>query len=194
MRSRTKTTLELAGGFLLRLGIQPLAVTLAGVVGHMLAAASVAQGDFLVAGIFLVFVAPFDALDGAMARLKGEASRLGAFIDSVADRYAELILYGGLLIFYQRTDNQLIMTLVFVAAAGSVLVSYTRARAEGLGFEVRIGILTRFERYLVLIPSFLIGIPELGIGVVAVLTNITALQRILEVRKLSRNYKIEGDT
>jgi CDP-diacylglycerol--glycerol-3-phosphate 3-phosphatidyltransferase len=76
--------------------------------------------------------------------------------------------------------------LVFVAAVGSVMVSYTRARAEALGFTAKVGILTRMERYIVLIPSILLGYPHIGLGIVAVLANITALQRILFVRRQAR--------
>jgi CDP-diacylglycerol--glycerol-3-phosphate 3-phosphatidyltransferase len=162
-------------------------------LGHILASAFVVQGRFFAAGIVLLVFAPFDAIDGSMARLSGTASKLGAYVDSVVDRYAELVLFAGLLIYYAKADEQLMQLLVFGAAAGSVLVSYTRARAEGLGFEIRIGLATRLERYLILIPSLLLGFPHIGVGLVAILANFTALQRILEVRKLSRNHKLEGD-
>jgi CDP-diacylglycerol--glycerol-3-phosphate 3-phosphatidyltransferase len=75
---------------------------------------------------------------------------------------------------------------VFAAAAGSVLVSYTKARAESVGFEAKVGILTRFERYLVLVPSLILGFPRIGVWVIAVLANLTALQRIYHVRRQAR--------
>jgi CDP-diacylglycerol--glycerol-3-phosphate 3-phosphatidyltransferase len=129
---------------------------------------------------------PLDALDGTMARLRGEASDFGAFVDSVTDRYIELIIYGGLLIHYLHHAEFVWAWLVFAAAAGSVLVSYVKARAEALGFEAKGGILTRAERYIVLAPSLVLNIPTVGIVIVAVLANITALQRIYFVRRQAR--------
>ncbi len=193
MRRRSKTALDRVAGRLLRLGLRPMALTLGGLFGHILAVVFVMQGKFLATGIILLIFAPFDALDGSMARLAGTESKLGAYVDSVVDRYAELVLFAGLLMHYAQVGDQFIVLLVFLAAAGSVMVSYARARAEGLGFEVKIGLLTRFERYLILITSFLLGYAHIGIGLVAILANFTALQRIQEVRKLSHNRTLEGD-
>jgi CDP-diacylglycerol--glycerol-3-phosphate 3-phosphatidyltransferase len=126
---------------------------------------------------------PIDALDGTMARLRGEASDFGAFVDSVSDRYSELIIYGGLLYHFLTEGNPLGGMLVFGAAAGSVLVSYVKARAEGLGYQAKVGLLTRVERYLVLAPSLVFNQLYIGLGILAVFANITALQRIWYVRK-----------
>jgi CDP-diacylglycerol--glycerol-3-phosphate 3-phosphatidyltransferase len=140
-----------------------------------------------VGGLIILVMAPIDALDGTMARLRGEPSDFGAFVDSVIDRYSELLIFGGLLTHYLRTSQDILAGLTFAAAAGSVLVSYTRARAEGLGFHAKVGILTRVERFVILVPSLVFGIPWLGVGIIAVFANITALQRILTVRKQAMN-------
>jgi CDP-diacylglycerol--glycerol-3-phosphate 3-phosphatidyltransferase len=132
---------------------------------------------------------PVDALDGTIARLRGEPSDFGAFVDSVVDRYSELIIYSGLLAHYIHVDDSLMIILTFVATAGSFLVPYVRARAEGLGFEAKVGILTRMERFLILVPSLVLSIPWLGIGIVALFANITALQRILSVQKQAREME-----
>jgi CDP-diacylglycerol--glycerol-3-phosphate 3-phosphatidyltransferase len=121
-----------------------------------------------------------------MARLRGEPTDFGAFIDSVTDRYSELIIFAGLLYFYLHAGNMLMAMFVFAAAAGSVLVSYVRARAQSLGYEAKEGVLTRAERFAVLIPSIILGYPSVGVVVVALLANFTALQRILVVRRLAR--------
>ncbi|MFN8386310.1 MAG: CDP-alcohol phosphatidyltransferase family protein [Anaerolineales bacterium] len=125
---------------------------------------------------------PVDALDGTMARLRGEPGDFGAFVDSVSDRYSELIIYGGLLYHFLSIGEPLGGMLTFIAAAGSVLVSYVKARAEGLGYGAKVGLLTRVERYLVLAPSLVFGKLYIGLGIIAVFANITAFQRIWHVR------------
>ncbi|MGZ9234482.1 MAG: CDP-alcohol phosphatidyltransferase family protein, partial [Anaerolineales bacterium] len=121
-------------------------------------------------------------LDGTMARLRGESSDFGAFVDSVSDRYSELIIYGGLLYHFLNQGELLGGMLVFGAAAGSVLVSYVKARAEGLGYDAKVGLLTRVERYLVLAPSLVFNQVFIGLTIIAVFANITAIQRIWHVR------------
>ena len=186
LRKFFKGILTPIAGFLNRLGLYPNTITLVGLIGNTVGAVFVARGNFLVGGLILLAMGPIDALDGAMARLRGEASDFGAFVDSVTDRYSELIIMGGLLAYYLVAHDALLAGLVFVAAVGSVMVSYTRARAEALGFTAKVGILTRMERYIVLIPSILLGYPHIGLVIVAVLANITALQRILYVRRQAR--------
>jgi CDP-diacylglycerol--glycerol-3-phosphate 3-phosphatidyltransferase len=165
------------------MGIQPNTVTLAGLAGNFVAAILLAQGEFLIGGLLAMVMGAMDALDGGMARQRGEPTDYGAFIDSVTDRYSELLLYGGLLMYFANAGDQWVVLLVFLAAIGSVMVSYTRARAEGLGYEAKWGILTRAERFAVFIPSLIFSIPVVGLVLIAVLANITALQRIYVVRK-----------
>jgi CDP-diacylglycerol--glycerol-3-phosphate 3-phosphatidyltransferase len=185
-RLRFKGILDPIGAFLNRLGLAPNTVTLIGLAGNLVGAALLARGSFLVGGLIVLVMGLIDALDGTMARLRGERSDFGAFVDSVTDRYSELLIFGGLLCYYAFREDLFWSILVFLAAAGSVLVSYVRARAESLGFDARGGVLTRFERYLVLAPSLILGIPRAGIVIVAILANVTALQRILSVRRQAR--------
>lgn len=191
LRVRFKGVVDPIGAFLNRLGIHPNTLTLVGLAGNLVGAFFLAQSNFLVGGLIILVMAPIDALDGTMARLRGETSEFGAFVDSVTDRYSELLIFGGLLTHYIRTSQDILAVLTFTAAAGSVLVSYNRARAEGLGFHAKVGILTRVERFVILIPSLVLGIPWLGIGIIAVFANITALQRIISVRKQARNREIK---
>lgn len=181
-----KDFLDPIAAFLNRLGLAPNTLTLLGLAGNFVAAAFLARGEFLIGGVIVIVMGPIDALDGAMARLRGEPSEFGAFVDSVTDRYSELVIYAGLLAHYAVQADRIMVLLVFLAAAGSVLVSYVRARAEGLGYSAKIGLLTRLERYMVLAPSLVLGYPRIGIALVALLANVTALQRILYVRRQAR--------
>lgn len=177
-----KGVLDPIGGFLNRTGLTPNAITLLGLAGTTLGSYFLSRGEMLIGGVILLITVPIDALDGTMARLRGESSDFGAFVDSVSDRYSELITFGGLLYFFLTQDNATGVMLTFMAASGSVLVSYVKARAEGLNFTAKVGLLTRVERYIVLIPSLVLNQPLIGVGLIALLGNITALQRIFHVR------------
>lgn len=177
-----KWFLDPLGGFFNRLGITPNMMTMLGLIGNTVGAYYLARGEMLIGGLFVLLMTPIDALDGTMARLRGESSDFGAFVDSVTDRYAELIIYGGLLYHFLSKGDPTGGLLVFGAAAGSVLVSYVKARAEGLGYEAKVGLLTRVERYLVLAPSLVFNQPLIGLTIIAVFANITAIQRIWHVR------------
>ena len=186
MRIWFKGVLDPIGAFLNRLGLMPNTVTLIGVAGSFVAAIFLARGNFLVGGLLTLAMGPIDALDGTMARLRGEPTDFGAFVDSVTDRYSELLIFGGLLFYFVRQGDAVSATAVFAAAVGSVLVSYVKARAESLGFGAKLGLLTRMERYIVIVPSLVLGFPRIGIWIIAVLANLTALQRILNVRRQAR--------
>jgi CDP-diacylglycerol--glycerol-3-phosphate 3-phosphatidyltransferase len=182
LRAAFKWVLDPVGGFLNRIGLTPNAVTLLGLAGNVVAAVFVARGQIVTGGIIMLIAWPVDALDGTMARLRGEASDWGAFVDSVSDRYAELIMLGALLYHFAMTDQPVAEVVTFAAAAGSILVSYVKARAEAQSFSAKEGLLTRAERYFVLGPSLVFGFPVIGVWIIAILANITALQRIWVVR------------
>src|SRR5215217_2014182 len=186
-----KWVLDPLGGFFNRLGLTPNAMTLLGLLGNSVGAYYLAIGNMLTGGILVLLMTPIDALDGTMARLRGESSDFGAFVDSVSDRYSELIIYGGLLYHFLNLGEALGGLLVFGAAAGSVLVSYVKARAEGLGYEAKVGLLTRVERYLVLAPSLVFNQLYIGLGIIAIFANITALQRIFHVRNQAHKKVLE---
>jgi len=177
-----KWVLDPLGGFFNRLGLTPNAMTMLGLLGNSLGAYYLAMGNMLTGGILVLVMTPIDALDGTMARLRGESGDFGAFVDSVSDRYSELIIYAGLLYHYLNAGDPLGGMLVFGAAAGSVLVSYVKARAEGLGYGAKVGLLTRVERYLVLAPSLVFNQLYIGLGIIAIFANVTAIQRIWFVR------------
>ncbi len=192
LRKTFQGVLDTVADFLLGLGLKPNHITLIGLAGTVGAAVLVALGHLVWGGVVAMFMGPLDAVDGAMARKRGKPTAFGAFLDSVTDRYDELILLGGLLVYFTLAGQQIGIVLTYLAAAGSVLVSYTRARAEALGFSAKVGMMTRVERYLILIPGLLFGVPTISVGIIAVLSNITALQRILFVRKQANAHKEDG--
>jgi CDP-diacylglycerol--glycerol-3-phosphate 3-phosphatidyltransferase len=186
LRLRFKHLLDPIGAFLNRLGLMPNTMTIIGLVGNTIGAYFLWQGEMLIGGLIILAMGPLDSLDGTMARLRGELSDFGAFVDSVTDRYSELVIFLGLLLYYNNQPGEWVNILgVYLAAAGSVLVSYVRARAQSLGYEAKVGILTRFERYAVLAPALILNYAWVGVWIIAVLANITALQRILHVRRLA---------
>jgi CDP-diacylglycerol--glycerol-3-phosphate 3-phosphatidyltransferase len=140
---------------------------------------------------------PLDAVDGTMARLKNQVTPFGAFLDSISDRYSELLILGGLLFYFTQMQDWRSCILAYFAAVGSVLVSYTRAKGESLGFSVKAGLLTRVERYLVMAPSLILNYPVIGLWVIAIFGNFTAVQRIWQVWHQSNlpgktNYSLEN--
>lgn len=183
LRITFKGVLDPIGAFMNRLGLMPNTMTLLGLAGNTIGALLIALGYVQIGGLVVLLMGPIDALDGTMARLRGMAGQFGAFVDSVTDRYSELVIFMGLLYYYARQDNQLAVMLVFAAAAGSVLVSYIRARGQSLGWDTKVGILTRVERYLVLAPALIVNYPIVGLWIIAIFSNLTAIQRIIDVRR-----------
>lgn len=186
LRKVFKGVLEGIAKFFIWLGIKPNMITAAGLIGNIAASVLIATGQMFWGGIIAMLVGPLDALDGTMARLLSESSSYGAFIDSVTDRYSEIALFGGLLIFFIETGTWQDALLVFLAVVGSVMVSYVRARAESLDYSAKVGLITRAERYLILIPGIIIGYPRISLWILAILANFTAIQRIWHVRKQAK--------
>ena len=186
LRVRFKGVLDPFARFFNRIGLHPNTMTILGLVGNSVGAYFLSQGHMTIGGLFVLAMGPVDALDGAMARLRGEPTKFGAFVDSVTDRYSELVIFFGLLFHFIRLGDWLSVAAVYAAAAGSVLVSYVRARGQSLGYDTKIGVLPRFERLIVLAPSLILNVPLIGIWIIAVLGNFTALQRIWDVRRQAR--------
>jgi len=188
LRGLFKWILDPIGGFLNKIGLTPNSITMLGLLGNIVAAFFLAQGEIVWGGVIVLVMWPVDALDGTMARLRGEPTDFGGFVDSVTDRYSELVIFAGLLYYFILQANTLAAMLVFASASGSILVSYTRARAEALDFDAKIGALTRVERYLVLAPCLIFNVPLVAMWIIAILANFTALQRIFYVRKQARKH------
>ena len=185
VRRYTMWITEPIARFFIFVGATPNHVTLLGLLLMAGVAVIIAFGHLRVAGLLILIAAGADGVDGVMARLQGRASRFGAFFDSSLDRYSEALTLLGLFIFFQRQGDLQALSLIYVAIVGSLMVSYTRARAESLGLSCQRGILTRVERVIVLIVTLLLGQARIGLWILAVLSNFTALQRIYFVWKAS---------
>jgi CDP-diacylglycerol--glycerol-3-phosphate 3-phosphatidyltransferase len=132
-----------------------------------------------VGGAIALVAAVFDMLDGRVARARGRGTRFGAFLDSTMDRYSDMLLYMGLLILYARLDRTGLMVLVWVAAFGSFMTSYARARAESLIPRCPVGLMERPERIVLVIAGALFNKMVAVLWIIAVLSNVTAIQRIV---------------
>jgi len=187
LRKAFKGLLDGVASFFLKIGFTPNAVTLLGLAGSIGAAVLIALGMPLWGGVVLLLMAPLDAVDGAMARLSGRSSKFGAFLDSVIDRYSELFIYAAILYMFFEQGNFLGVMVCFAAASGAVLVSYTRARAEALGFDAKVGVMTRVERSIVMIVGLLFGIIVISLVIIAVLAHLTAMMRMVTVWKQAKS-------
>ena len=174
--------------FLGSLGLTPNAVTVLGFFLTVAVAGVLATGRLFLAGILLSVTLAFDAVDGTLARMLGQTSRFGAFLDSTLDRWAEVVMFVAISWIYVQADDDLGMMLSIVALSMSLLVSYTRARAEGVGLQCKEGIFTRFERLVILIAGLLLGQLTWALAIIAVLAGITAVQRILVTWRASQSH------
>jgi len=181
LRARTSGILVGAATLVARTGVTPNTLTVLGFVGMAVAGALCAAGSFFFAGVVVAASCIFDALDGALARASGTASVFGAFLDSFLDRYAEAAVYAGLLVHYAWAGAPSGAVAAFLAAIGSLMVSYARARAEGLGIECRAGLFARPERLAVLIAGLVTGLVLPALVILSVATNATAVRRLLHV-------------
>ena len=169
-----------------RIPVTPNQITVVGVALTFVAAVLAALGYLRWAGVVLIFAGTFDILDGALARSSGRSYPYGAFLDSTLDRYSEGAIYIGLAAYFASTTGPLqrwLLLSTVAALAGSFLVSYVRARAQSLGFTCESGLFARPERVVATVVGLIFGGVVLYVLVflLAILTNLTALQRIREV-------------
>ncbi|HET8912450.1 MAG TPA: CDP-alcohol phosphatidyltransferase family protein [Ktedonobacteraceae bacterium] len=203
-----------------RLGVTPNMLTFVGLLLSIVTASVVAQGNLFAGGLLVLFSGVFDMFDGAMARARGTSSTFGAFYDSTLDRYSEGIILGGLLIYTMRqpglngapwpfaSEQTWMVLLIYTAMLGSLMVSYTKARAEGLGLECKKGLLARPERVVLLAIGLLISTVVwwslvLALALLAVFSHVTAVERIVHVWKVTnrvvevskaKNFSSQGFT
>lgn len=170
-------------------GVHPNVITITCFIGFVISSIFVAYGELLLGGIFLFLFAPFDAIDGLLARYSKKVTTFGAFLDSVLDRYGEIFLFLAFIYYFLTQNSFSGVILSFLAITGSLMVSYTRARAEGVGFDCKVGFLTRFERITLLIIALIFDVCIPLLVFIAIFTHITAFQRIMHVYKL---YKTGG--
>ena len=179
---------------LARIGVTPDMLSFAALAGNIAAAALIATGSLTAGGIVMLVFSALDFLDGALARATGKASKAGAMLDSVFDRFSEAVVLFGLLLYQLDEGHREEAALVFAVLAGSLLVSYVRARAEGLGVALTSGWLRRAERVVLLGVALITGVllrPVLW--ALAVLTVLTAIQRLYLAMRILRSEATEGD-
>lgn len=173
---------------LTKVGVSPNALTFLGVLAASIVAYLLSEGYFLLGSMSLLMSALFDLLDGAFARATGRVTRFGGFFDSVVDRISEFVVFFGLLLFYLEGSNVIQLALIFVASGTSMIVSYIRARAGGFRVDCAVGVITRTERVIILVVVFAVGewwlgAITVGLTVIASLSVITLVQRVLHVRR-----------
>jgi len=178
--------------FLASMHISPMLVSAFGLVLSLWGAVVVARGSLLGGGIFLILAGVCDVLDGDLARKLGRASLFGAFIDSFLDRVSEFAYYGGILMFVFRDRNDVPIyepVVILLALMGSILTSYARARAEGIGIECKVGVMERPERIALMALGLIAGYKFLlaVMMLLAVTTLVTVVQRVRHVQRASQS-------
>lgn len=168
-------------------GITPNTLTVLGFVVSLAAASVIALDELLIGGLLVLFSGSFDLLDGPLARATNQSTRFGAFLDSTLDRLSEAVLLFGLLMLYYLNDSEAVeVWLIYITLAGSMMVSYMRARAEGLGIKCETGLFTRPERLIIIAIGLLVNQVFIALCILAVLAWVTVLQRFIYVRRQTR--------
>jgi CDP-diacylglycerol--glycerol-3-phosphate 3-phosphatidyltransferase len=154
-------------------------VSLIGILLNLITAALIVDGQLVLAGLMYLLAGSLDLLDGMIARMAGTASRFGAFLDSTADRISEGIVFAAIAYVFAYDGQPVDAAIAVLALLGSLLVSYTRARAEGLGLECKVGIVTRAERVVLVALGLMSGLLPATIYLLLALTTFATAQRIV---------------
>ncbi|HET7479975.1 MAG TPA: CDP-alcohol phosphatidyltransferase family protein [Rubrobacteraceae bacterium] len=171
-----------------RMRVRPDTLTIFGWALSLVSAVLFGLGYIQIAGAVMLFGGLFDALDGAVARASDRMSDFGAFLDSTLDRISEAVIFVGIIFYYAASGRPYETMLAGAAMSFSLLTSYTRARAEGLGVRCEVGLLERAGRVLLLSVLSIFGLLTVGVALVAAGALITTAQRILHVRRETRSY------
>ena len=183
---------ELARNRLIESRLTPNAISITGLIGNLIAAVLILEEHFVLAGVAFILGSLCDMFDGRYSRMSGKGTPFGAFLDSTLDRVEEGIVLAAVAAWFAQEGNDFAVGATVVAVVGSYMVSYTRARAEALGVECKVGIASRAVRVVILSAGLVFGAEELipgldllepAIYVMAALTVFTALQRVLHVRR-----------
>jgi len=189
LRALTADLMRGVGTTVGRTGLSPSFFTVLGFVAVAADSLLIALGYLQLAGVLLIASLLLDSLDGAVARATGQVSAFGGFLDSTLDRWAEVALFFGMGVALSRLGSTLDLVFVYWAVCGSLLVSYTRARAESIGVPCKEGLFTRFERMVVMVLGLLTTWLGLANAIIALLATLTALQRLWYVWRQSQVNK-----
>lgn len=174
------------GRALFRLRLRPNHLTVIGLGVSFLAATAFVAGRMRAAGLLLIVAGLCDFFDGSLARVSGQVTAFGAFLDSVIDRYSDLLVLLGIVVLFARTPHTRGAVVAMAGLIGSMMVSYTKARAESIGVKCTVGMMERPERMICLIAGALLDLLEPALWVLAILSNLTALQRIAFTHRATR--------
>ncbi len=163
------------------LHITPNMITLFGLLMNVVVAYLIISNRIRAAGVLYIVAAGTDAIDGTLARMVGVRSRFGGFWDSTLDRMGEAIVVSAVGVWAALRGDSVGVAIAFAALTTSYLVSYTRARAEGLGIDTKVGFGTRVERFVIMVVALVAGYPIVGLAIIAVIAGITVVQRIYDV-------------
>ena len=184
---------QLARNRLIESRLTPNAISMAGLVGNLIAAALVLRGEFLLAGVAFILGSVMDTLDGRYSRMSGKGTPFGAFLDSSLDRMEEGIVLAAVGAHFAKAGDELAVAAVVIAVLFSLMVSYTRARAEALGVECKVGLATRAVRVVIISAGLVLaegaGLVEVellepAVYALALLTVVTTFQRVWHVRQV----------
>lgn len=170
-------------------GIGPNTLTLVGALLQGLVGWLFYQGHWTAGGLLLLFASSFDMLDGAVAKVSGQASRFGAFFDSTMDRVSDIALFAGLIAHYAYAGKPLLSMLAFYGMGNAILISYTKARAENLISDCGVGLAQRPERITLLLASSLFHSVPTGLGFIALYGTLTTLQRMVHTYRVAEGRK-----
>jgi CDP-diacylglycerol--glycerol-3-phosphate 3-phosphatidyltransferase len=185
VRKHCRIFLEPIARFISRTGLSPNVITVIGFVLMVGVAVVLGWGHLFLGGLLIVAAALFDAVDGTLARMMGRTSRFGAFLDSTLDRFSEAIIFLGLFIYLIGQDQKLELILIYATVVGSLMVSYARARAEGIGVPLKDGLFTRFERVSLLVIGLIFNQLTMILWILAIFSNLTAIQRMYLVWRIT---------
>jgi CDP-diacylglycerol--glycerol-3-phosphate 3-phosphatidyltransferase len=183
---------QLARNRLIESRLTPNAISITGLVGNLIAAVLILEHYFVLAGVAFILGSLCDMFDGRYSRMSGKGTPFGAFLDSTLDRLEEGVVLAAVAAWFAEGSNDVAVGATVIAVVGSYMVSYTRARAEALGVECKVGIASRAVRVVILSAGLVFADGELipgvdllepAIYVMAGLTVFTALQRVLHVRR-----------
>jgi len=180
-----------------RIGVRPNFLTLTGLLVTLFAMLCIVFGYFRIGGILILAGGVLDILDGGLARVSGTSNAFGGFLDSIVDRYADLLLLTGLIVYYAKVDRIEYVILCCIVTIGTVLIPYSRAKAERYLPKCNVGLLERPERSILLAIGGIFNVMPLSLGILGVLSHVTVFQRIhyswKEMSKEREGFPIASD-
>jgi len=183
IKFKVQSFLEPVARWFRYVGLTPNVITVSGFLFSLVSAALIVYGNLLLASVPYALSGLCDMLDGIAARVNGQGSRFGAFLDSFLDRYSDFFPFGAICFLSLARMDAYLLLFSLLSIVGSFSTSYARARAESLGVECRVGVIERPERFLIFLFLLISGYAVQVMFILAVLTNFTAFQRLLHVKR-----------